>query len=277
MNCTPDIRREPSLAQVLTNAIAALGLKIHTSCPAQVTAYRAVQGTNPVVDVQPQVKHPRLQDDGTIIMEQVPPLTDIPVEFPGAGGFRLTFPINPGDTGILEFQECPIDVWLQNGGVVDPQSLLRFEWAHAIFRPGLKPNNAAWTGVGARGANIGADGGPQIVMTSAGIELGSSDSSPAVQQAILGTEYTSAEATALGSVQLYLAGLATTGWADIAAAFTTLSITPPIGSPGSPNATMVTAAGACTAAAALAVTADADLTTFIGELASFLSQIVTLK
>jgi hypothetical protein len=48
---------------------------------------------------------------------QIPPLTDVPVVFPRAGGYCLTFPVKQGDECLLVFSDMCIDGWWQSGGV----------------------------------------------------------------------------------------------------------------------------------------------------------------
>jgi hypothetical protein len=67
----------------------------------------------------------------------------VPVQFPGAGKYRITFPIENGTTGALLFSHLSLDKWLSgNGREVDPE----FDHAHAltdaVFFPGLHPFGA---------------------------------------------------------------------------------------------------------------------------------------
>lgn len=45
------------------------------------------------------------------------PLASIPVLALGGGGFTITFPLQPGDTGWIEASDRDISLWLQSGGV----------------------------------------------------------------------------------------------------------------------------------------------------------------
>lgn len=46
----------------------------------------------------------------------LPLLQDVPVCFPQAGGYRITFPIKKGDECLVIFADMCIDSWWQNGG-----------------------------------------------------------------------------------------------------------------------------------------------------------------
>ena len=50
--------------------------------------------------------------DGELVSEQLPVLSDVPVLFPRAGGFFISFPIQPGDFVQLVFNEVSIDDWM---------------------------------------------------------------------------------------------------------------------------------------------------------------------
>jgi|WetSurMetagenome_2_1015567.scaffolds.fasta_scaffold58831_1 hypothetical protein len=45
----------------------------------------------------------------------IPPLLDVPVFFPGGGGFTLTFPVVKGDECLVVFASRCIDAWWQSG------------------------------------------------------------------------------------------------------------------------------------------------------------------
>ena len=50
----------------------------------------------------------------------IPLLQDVPIVWPRAGGFALTFPIKVGDECLVVFGERCIDAWWQSGGVQKP-------------------------------------------------------------------------------------------------------------------------------------------------------------
>ena len=50
----------------------------------------------------------------------MPLLPDVPVVFPGGGGFTLTFPVASGDECLVVFASRCIDAWWQSGGVGEP-------------------------------------------------------------------------------------------------------------------------------------------------------------
>lgn len=67
----------------------------------------------------------------TIVVE------DVPVVFPRAGGFSITFPVVPGDECLLVFADACIDAWYVNGGVQAQMAKRRHSLsdAFALFGP----------------------------------------------------------------------------------------------------------------------------------------------
>jgi hypothetical protein len=55
-------------------------------------------------------------EDRTTTAVNYPPLEDLPIVFPSAGGFSITFPIAKGDEVLVVFGARCIDSWWQSGG-----------------------------------------------------------------------------------------------------------------------------------------------------------------
>lgn len=62
--------------------------------------------------IQPTIKE-RLK--GTQV--DLPKLLDVPVQFPKAGGYSITFPVKTGDECLVIFSDMCIDAWYQSGGI----------------------------------------------------------------------------------------------------------------------------------------------------------------
>jgi hypothetical protein len=124
------------LADVLNAAMDARLQGVFTAMPGTVQSYDA---TKQAADVQPQVKTGYISEGGDRAVERVPVVPHVPVVFPGSGKFSITWPLQPGDTGLLIFCNCSIDRWLAVGGEVDPADDRRHCIADAVFIPGLRP------------------------------------------------------------------------------------------------------------------------------------------
>jgi hypothetical protein len=171
----------PSLPEVIRRAVEAGLADAHVAIPAKVTRVDLAKGQ---LDVQPLVKDLRELEDGNIEAVSVPVVTNVPVVWPGAGGFRLTFPIAAGDIVLLVFSDRSLDVWLAKGGEVDPADPRRHALSDAVAIPGIRPFSAPWTGAASDGATLGKDGGTQVKVTNGVIELDGADEPVALADSI---------------------------------------------------------------------------------------------
>jgi hypothetical protein len=172
--------RTPSMADVITGALDARLRDLHVALPARVERYDAAKQ---LVDVQPLLKEAHPDEDGEPVAASLPMIVDVPVCFPGAGGFRLTFPIQQGDTVLLVFAERSMDIWLERGDEVDPVDLRQHHLSDAVAIVGLHAVTKAWTGASTSNATIGQDGGLQIHFKPDSIALGSESATDAVAMA----------------------------------------------------------------------------------------------
>jgi phage baseplate assembly protein gpV len=101
---------EESLRLALENAQS----QIWTALPSVVTA---VDLSKQTVSVQPSIQGNISAPDGSSQSVNLPLLVDVPIVWPRAGGFALTFPIAAGDEVLVVFASRCIDSWWQSGGV----------------------------------------------------------------------------------------------------------------------------------------------------------------
>jgi hypothetical protein len=139
----------------------------HFCMPAVVTAFDANLQT---VSVQPALM--TLAQDSTV-PEMHPIIEDVPVVFPGGGGFFLTFDILPGSYVLLVFAERSIENWADLGGIADPQSTRKCDLSDAIAIPGLLPTpNVLVPGVDSLAATLRNKLGTSYVkVTDAAVEI----------------------------------------------------------------------------------------------------------
>ena len=69
------------------------------------------------LSVQPSIQGSVTAPDGSVQAVNLPLLVDVPIVWPRAGGFALTFPIKAGDEVLVVFASRCIDAWWQGGGV----------------------------------------------------------------------------------------------------------------------------------------------------------------
>lgn len=111
--------RQDSQELVYKAVSDAISTGLRVACPGIIQSFDedAVTAT-----IQPAVKVPVRQADGSVVSVELPLLVDVPVCFPRGGGVTLTFPVEAGDECLVVFGDRCIDFWWQNGGVQEPGS-----------------------------------------------------------------------------------------------------------------------------------------------------------
>lgn len=141
---------------------------VHTAFPARVQSY---DGANQVADLEPLVRSPVLQPDGSVVYEDLPMLPSVPVLLPRSAGWFIGLPLGEGDTVLVVCCEVAIGHWRAGDGSPQyPGDLRRHHLAHAVAIPGLFVRSAA---LGHAPPSPSADGAqatdPAIVIGSDGV------------------------------------------------------------------------------------------------------------
>lgn len=124
----------PSHATIYDLAFQKRARGIRVALPGRVESYdAATQKAN----VQPLIMEEETDDIGDRVSNALPVVTDVPICFPGAGPWRLTFPVKKGDTVLLIFSSSSLDRWLVRGGMVDPADDRHHNISDAVAYPGL--------------------------------------------------------------------------------------------------------------------------------------------
>lgn len=125
---------EESLRLALESAQA----QIWTAMPGVVTSVDLVKQT---VSVQPTIQGTTENPNGDTTNVNLPVLVDVPLMFPRAGGFALTFPVKAGDEVLVVFGCRCIDSWWQSGGVGAPAEARMHDLSDgfAILAPTSQP------------------------------------------------------------------------------------------------------------------------------------------
>jgi hypothetical protein len=119
---------EPTWAEVISGAIDSRLLDLHTCIPGVVVGFDAVRQS---VNVQPVIKRSIQNSDGEIVHEQLPIVHNVPIAFPGGGGYVMRFPIAAGDHVWLMFSEAAMSQWRTTGQIADPVDLRRHDLSYA--------------------------------------------------------------------------------------------------------------------------------------------------
>ncbi len=106
-------------------------------------------------------------EDDSLVPVEFPPLQDVPVVYPGGGGFVITWPLSPGDTVFVEVCDRSIDEWRAGQALpATPADPRRFSLSDAVAYPGGRRDTEP---VSATGRAPGA-----LVVEGTDIRLGSS-------------------------------------------------------------------------------------------------------
>ena len=113
-----------NLSELLELLVEVKAKEVYTALPGKVESYNAQKQE---AFVQPMVKTSYLTEEGDRAVENLPVIPNVPVLMPGAGGFRVTFPVQPGDFVLLVFSSRSIDKWLES---LDRR--YRYPWPKAL-------------------------------------------------------------------------------------------------------------------------------------------------
>jgi hypothetical protein len=117
---------------------------MNTSVPARVISVDNF-GSDQTVDVLPIINDTFA--DGTVL--ELPPILDVPVQYPSAGGGLLSFPIVVGDIVLLVFSKRSIDEWMASrttdNGTFTPADKRTYSLNDAIAIPGIYTKNTNLT------------------------------------------------------------------------------------------------------------------------------------
>lgn len=160
-----------SLADVIKRGIRAALVDVHTMIPGRVERVNMDGDKIKSVDVQPLVKLGVLDEELQRQVETLPQVPNCAVHFMGAGNYRITVPLQTGDTGMLVFSEASLDKWLARGGLVDPQIDHRMNLSDGVFVPGLRDFSNLWAAPADK-MTIGKDDGPRIHIDGSQIKVG---------------------------------------------------------------------------------------------------------
>lgn len=167
--------RSPTLAELFRAAMACRELEIHTSLPCRV---EKIDTATQTVDVKPLIKRRAINPDGTEIDESIPVIPRVPLAWPRAGKFFVTWPIKPGDLVEVVISESSRDNFQAGDGAeVDPDDFRRFDLSDAWAYPGAGyPESRAIENFDPDDLVIGVDGGVVAHFKESGeIALGSKD------------------------------------------------------------------------------------------------------
>lgn len=160
--------RTPRLGEVLDKKIRLALEDLCVSCPATVQSY---DPATQLATVRVDLKRAAEDADGNELIESVGVISNVPVVFPGGGGFAVTFPLAVDDTVLLVFADRSIDRWKTQGGEVDPGFLHSHNLSDAFALAGVRNAVNKLQNAASDRLRLGKDGGPTVEITTTDVIL----------------------------------------------------------------------------------------------------------
>jgi hypothetical protein len=126
----------PSLAEVISETIAAARGGISVAMPATILSYDPARQ---IASVKPAISM-RYESDGVLVPSPIGIVSNLPVLFPSGGGTSITWNLLPGDQVLLIVCDRSLDEWKSTGAQENvPADIRRFDFTDAIVLPGIRP------------------------------------------------------------------------------------------------------------------------------------------
>ena len=160
-----DIQDMRSLEQAIIGHVDSAIKNLHTCLPGIIVSFDPVKQT---AQVQPALKRV-FAETGAV---NLPVCVDVPVVFPGGGGYFLTFPVAPGDECLLMFSERCIDYWYASGGTQEPAEYRTHDYSDGIAIVGLNSQPRKLSGLNMSATELRhRTGGARIRLFSDSVEI----------------------------------------------------------------------------------------------------------
>ncbi len=135
--------------------------RIWTSLPGKITKVNLPGAMT--VEVQPLIQARQSYPDGTVKLVNLPIIPDVPIKFPGGGGYLLTFPVKVGDECVLHFASRCIDGWHSSGRVSAPLDARMHDLSDAFADVGVRSTPTSLPDVHTKNVQLRSDDG-QLVL-----------------------------------------------------------------------------------------------------------------
>lgn len=164
MSDLDDTYSEGDLAREIADARL---FETHVSMPGRIKSYDA---STQLAEVEVCTNATRLVDgvEEAVVWGTI---SNVPIEWPSAGGYFMAFPMNAGDPVKLTFHDRSLDLWLEQGGVVEVKDLRMHHLSDASAFPGLRAKPNKLTSASASKLVIGKDDDPSMQITIDGTTI----------------------------------------------------------------------------------------------------------
>lgn len=139
--------------------LSSLATNLRVSMPGIIESYDPATQT---ATIQPAIRE-KVNINGNQEWTEIPLLVDVPILFPRAGGYSITFPVSAGDECLVFFADCCYDAFWQSGGVQNQIDRRRHDLSDglAIVTGISQPNRLS--GVSSSGLQIRNDAGSAVI------------------------------------------------------------------------------------------------------------------
>lgn len=127
---------EPTLAEIIREAIASHMLDVHVAMPAEVVSFDRATGT---CEVKPKIRRAITDTAGEVQHEELPNIPNVPVHYPRSAVFSMTWDLVKGDHVLLVFNSSAIGNWRETGDLSDPGDLRRHDLSYPVAFAGIAP------------------------------------------------------------------------------------------------------------------------------------------
>lgn len=135
-----------------------------TALPAFVTK---VNFSAMTIECQPTIQGIITLPDESEQKVNLPVLVDVPIVFPNAGNFMITFPIAIGDEVLVVFSSRCIDSWWDLSGVQPPAESRMHDLSDAIAIPGPKSKPNVYSSISSTDIQIRNKSGTSFISIAA--------------------------------------------------------------------------------------------------------------
>lgn len=124
---------------------------------------QSVDLTKMTIEAQPAIQGTIENEQGVLSNVNYPLLVDVPIVFPSAGGFTITFPIAQGDEVLVIIASRCIDAWWQSGGIQRAMEARMHDLSDGFAIPGPRSQPNVVPAISATNLQIRNDAGTSYI------------------------------------------------------------------------------------------------------------------
>lgn len=114
------------------------------------------------VKLKALVKSVQKMPDGSTKLVEMPPFSDVPIQFASGGGTTSTFPIKSGEEGIYLISSRGFDAWHQQGDAQPAIDARRNSLSDGFFIPGVRSGKRKLQNYSTESAQMRSDDGKHV-------------------------------------------------------------------------------------------------------------------